>query len=149
MKVLIACSSGGHLAQVLQLRDWLDQHQRIWVTAPTQDARSKLMGEHIVYSAYPTTRSITALIKNLWLAVRLLRSEKPDLVLSTGAAVAVPFFWGSKFFGTKTVYIEVFDRIDSATLSGKLCRPVADLMLVQWPEQLDCYRGAKLIGRLW
>jgi hypothetical protein len=56
----------------------------------------------------------------------VLRKEKPDLIISSGAAVAVPFFWLGKLFGAKTMYIEVFDRIDKSTLSGKLVYPVAD-----------------------
>jgi hypothetical protein len=48
----------------------------------------------------------------------------------------------------QTVYVEVYDRVDTATMTGRLCRPFTDLMLVQWPEQLGLYRGARLIGPL-
>ena len=52
-----------------------------------------------------------------------LRKEKPDLVISSGAAVAVPFFYLAKLMGSKLIYIEVFDRIDKSTLTGKLVYP--------------------------
>jgi Oligosaccharide biosynthesis protein Alg14 like len=45
-----------------------------------------------------------------------------------------------------TIYLEVYDRIDGPTLTGRLCRPVASLFCVQWPEQLDYYRGSELVG---
>ncbi len=41
---------------------------------------------------YPTNRSLKALIKNTAIAWKVLRKEKPDLIISSGAAVAVPFF---------------------------------------------------------
>jgi len=47
-----------------------------------------------------------------------------------------------------TVYVEVFDRIDSRTLTGRLCRPLSTKFLVQWPEQQELYRGSTLIGPL-
>ena len=46
------------------------------------------------------------------------RKEKPDLIISCGAAVAVPFFYIGKMMGAKLVYIEVFDRIDKPTMTG-------------------------------
>lgn len=52
--------------------------------------------------------------------------EKPDLIISCGAAVAVPFFYRGKLFGAKLVYIEVFDRIDKPTVTGKMVYPVTD-----------------------
>ena len=35
-----------------------------------------------------------------------------------------------------------------ATLTGRLCRPVSDLFLVQWDEQLKLYPNATMIGQL-
>lgn len=56
------------------------------------------------------------------------------MIISSGAAVAVPFFYIGKLFGAKTVYIEVFDRIDKPTVTGKLVYPVTDKFIVQWEE---------------
>lgn len=65
--------------------------------------------------------------------LKYLEKKKPDLIISSGAAVAVPF-WLGKLFGAKTVYIEIFDRIDKPTLTGKLVYPVTDKFIVQWEE---------------
>jgi UDP-N-acetylglucosamine:LPS N-acetylglucosamine transferase len=119
------------------------------VTFSTLDARSKLGGERVVWAAHPTTRNIPNLIRNLGIAFRQIRSVRPDVVVSTGAGVAVPFFWLARLFGIATVYVEVFDRIDGPTLTGRLCRPVTDLFLVQWEDQLSFYRGSLLLGPVW
>ena len=65
-----------------------------------------------------------------------------------GAGVAVPFFLVAKLRGAKTAYIEVFDRIDSATLTGRLCYPMSDVFALQWPEQRQIYRKGVVIGPL-
>ena len=58
-------------------------------------------------------------LRNLRLAWRVLRSERPDVVVSDGAGVAVPFFVVAKLLGISTVYLEVVDRIDTRTLTGQ------------------------------
>ena len=60
-------------------------------------------------------------------------------MVSTGAAVAFPFFIVAKVMRVPTVYIEVYDRLDSPTLTGRLCRPITDLFCVQWEEQTRFY----------
>ncbi|RTZ18804.1 UDP-N-acetylglucosamine--LPS N-acetylglucosamine transferase, partial [Streptococcus pneumoniae] len=95
---------------------------------------------------YPTNRNIKNLIKNTFLAYKILKKERPDLIISSGAAIAVPFFYIGKLFGSKTVYIEVFDRIDASTLTGKLVYPVTDRFIVQWEEMKKVYPKAINLG---
>lgn len=149
MKVLLVCSSGGHLAQLLCLEPWWSQHERQWVTFDTEDAVSKLEGEQVTWAHHPTTRSVRNLARNTVLAYRVLSTFRPDVVITTGAGVAVPFFWLHRPFGVASVYLEVFDRIDTPTLTGRLCRPVTDLFLVQWPEQQEMYPASVLLGEVW
>lgn len=147
MKVLLVCSSGGHLAQMLQIRRWWEQHERHWVTFETVDATSKLAGEDVTWAHHPTTRNVGNLVRNTFLARRLLAQWRPDIIVTTGAGVAVPFFWMHR--SATTVYLEVFDRIETPTLTGRLCQPVTDLFLVQWPEQQRLYRSSVLLGGVW
>lgn len=148
MKVLFVCSSGGHLAQLYRLRPWWQRHDRVWVTFPGAQAESLLRGERVMPAHYPTTRNIPNALRNLRLAVRVLRSERPDLVVSDGAGVAFPFFVIARAFGVRTVYLEVYDRISRSTLTGRLCYPFTDLFLLQWQEQKANYPRGEVIGCL-
>ena len=78
----------------------------------------------------------------------VLRSRRPDVVITTGAAVAFPYFVLSRLFGVRTVYVEVYDRVDTPTLTARLCSPFTDLMAVQWPEQQALYRDSVVVGPL-
>lgn len=144
----MVCSTGGHLAQMMQLRPWWSGHDRAWVTFDRADARSHLADERTWWAYHPTTRHLGNMFRNFVLARRVLRDERPDVVISNGAGVAVPFLVMARRQGIATVYVEVFDRIDSPTLSGRLCRPFTDLFCVQWPEQQRLYRGSVVIGPL-
>lgn len=148
MKVLFVCSAGGHLTQLYRLRPWWERHERTWVTFPGAHAESLLREERLIPAHYPTTRNIPNAFRNLWLAVRVFRQERPDVVISDGAGVAFPFFLIAKVSRIPTVYLEVYDRISRATLTGRLCYPFTDLFLLQWPEQVAKYPRGKVIGCL-
>jgi len=148
MRILLVSSSGGHLLQLHRLDDWWRKHERLWVTFDTADAVSMLEGEDAVWAYRPTTRNLRNLVRNTLLAWRVLRSFRPTVVVSTGAGVAVPFFFLARLRRIKTVYVEVYDRIESPTLTGRLCYPVSDLFLLQWEEQQRVYPKGRLIGRL-
>jgi UDP-N-acetylglucosamine:LPS N-acetylglucosamine transferase len=148
VKLALVCSSGGHLTQLHQLKPFWEKHDRFWVTFKLADSESLLADEDVKWAHYPTTRNVPNTLRNLALAVRLLASRRPDVVISDGAGVAFPFFLVARLLRIKTVYLEVYDRIDSPTLTGKLCRPLSTLFLVQWEEQKRFYPGAQLIGRL-
>ena len=146
MKIVMVCSAGGHLAQLMALRDWWVGHERHWVTFDQPDARSVLAEETVTYAYSPTTRNIPNLLRNVGVARRVLRDFDPDVVISDGAGVAVPFFYLAKLRGIRTVYLEVYDRLDSPTMTGKLCRPATDLFTVQWERQRVMYPEAELVG---
>jgi UDP-N-acetylglucosamine:LPS N-acetylglucosamine transferase len=145
---MLVCSSGGHLQQLYRLKPWWSKRDRVWVTFDMPDSRSLLAGEDVRWAYHPTTRNVVNLFRNLALAWRLLRRERPDVVVSTGAGVAFPFFVVARLLGVKTVYLEVYDRIDVPTLTGRLCQPLANRFLLQWEAQKRFYRRGEVIGRL-
>lgn len=145
---LLVGSSGGHLAQLMVLCELWPAERRAWVTFDTPDAVSLLRDEQVFWAHHPTTRSLRKLIRNTLLAWRVLGRVRPTLVLSSGAAVALPFFVLARLRGIPTAYIEVYDRLDTATLTGRLCRPFTSLFLVQWEEQRALYRDAIVVGPL-
>ena len=147
-RVLLVGSSGGHLTQLVALRPWWGALQRTWVTFSTLDARTLLEGERVQWAYHPTTRNALNLVRNAALAVRVLRGERPHLVVSTGAGVALPFFVVARLLGIPTAYIEVYDRIDTKTLTARLCRPFTSVFCVQWEEQKALYPDAQVIGLL-
>lgn len=148
-RALLVGSSGGHLTQLYALKPWWSERERAWVCFDTPDAVHTLKDEPTVWWAhYPTTRNLKNLLRNTWLAWKVMREFRPTVVLSTGAGVALPFFVFGRLTGVRTVYIEVYDRIETPTLTGRLCRPFTDLMLVQWPEQAALYDDAIVVGPL-
>ena len=147
-RVLLVSSAGGHLLQLHRLRPWWGQLDRTWVTFRFPDSESLLAGERVAWAFHPTTRNVANLARNLRLAWRIVPRLRPSVVVSTGAGVAVPFFVVARLLRIPTVYVEVVDRIDLPTLAGRICYPLSDVFLLQWPEQRRFYRKGRVIGRL-
>ena len=145
-KVCLVGSSGGHLTHLYLLKPFWEERERFWVTFGKEDAKSILEDEKMYACYFPTNRNIKNLIKNTFLAIKIIKKEKPKLIISSGAGAAVPFFYIGKIFGAKTIFIEVFDRIDKPTITGKLVYPVTDIFIVQWEEMKKVYPKAINLG---
>jgi beta-1,4-N-acetylglucosaminyltransferase len=142
----LVSSSGGHLLQLFALRPIWEDGDRCWVSFDKEDARSLLRDERVYWAHFPTNRNVPNLLRNLRVAWRVLRREGPDVVISTGAGVAIPFFLLGRLFRAKLVYLEVYDRIDSPTLSGRVCQPFSHLFALQWLEQRRFYGRGVVVG---
>lgn len=148
MKVCLVASSGGHLSQLFQVREAFQDYEKFWVSFPSRDAQSLLADEKVIWAYYPTNRNLFNLARNAWLAWRLLRREKPDVIISTGAGVGVPFIWIGYLLKIPTIFIESITFSDKRSLSGKLVYPIVDQYYVQWPDLAEKYSKALYKGQV-
>lgn len=146
-KVLLVCSPGGHLLQMRALGPAWSDADATWVTLEGADVERLLDGQDVVLAHGPTNRSLPKLMRNLALAWRVVRRTRPDAILSTGAALALPFFLVGKLHGARLVYVESLTRTRTLSLTGRLVYPLADAFFVQWP-QATRMRRARYLGSL-
>jgi beta-1,4-N-acetylglucosaminyltransferase len=126
---------------------WRDL-ETTWITLPAADVDHLLAGRRTILAFGPTNRSLRNLVRNLALAVRVIRRERPDVILSTGAALAVPFFLVGKLAGCRLVYVESLTRTTSLSLSGRMVYPLANSFFVQWPQAARGRRKAIHAGSI-
>ena len=143
-RVLMVASPGGHLSQMKLLTPCFADFERRWVTLDHESV--DVDGDELVFGYGPTTRNAVNLLRNLRLAWRELRTSRPDMIVSTGAAIAVPFFVLGRLLGIRTVFLEVYDRVDSRTLTARLVKPFTDAFLLQWESQRDLYGSGSVVG---
>ena len=146
MAVLLVCSSGGHLLQLNALRGAWEGLERAWVSFDKSDVRAVLRDETVYFAHGPTNRSIKNLFRNLAVAIRVLLRTRPAVIVTTGAGVAVPFAWIGRLLGARIVYVESVTRIEEASLSCRLIKPVASRVYVQWPELVPLVAGSRFAG---
>lgn len=146
MKLLLVCTSGGHFSTMKDLRKFWSCHRRTWVTHFGKDTAIIKNTEKVCWLPYQGPRDVWAFLKNLPEVFKLIRHEKPDLIVSTGASVAVSFAIAAKILGIKFIYIESISRSRNLSLSGKLVYFMCDDFYVQWPQLEDKYPKSKFAG---
>jgi len=131
---LLVCSPGGHLLQMLALEPSWSHLETTWATLPAPDVEHLLADREVVLAHGPTNRHLGNLVRNAWVAWRVIRRVRPDVILSTGAALAIPFFFVGRFYGCRRIYVESLTRTEGLSLSGRLVYPLSDVFFVQWPR---------------
>jgi beta-1,4-N-acetylglucosaminyltransferase len=145
--LLLVADPGGHLFELAGLRDVWSRFSRAWVTVRASDVETLLLGEHVLFAYGPTRRSLRNLLRNTFVAVRIVRRLRPAVVMTTGAALSVPFVWAGRLFGARVVYIETSGRV-GISMSCRLAAPVADRLYVQWPEVVPQVSKARYAGTI-
>lgn len=144
VKIALVCSHGGHLTEMLYLMDAFEGHDVFFATYDNIRTRNLQYKKYL----FPNFgESPLKLFRHLPGIIKVFLKEKPDLIVSNGAEIAVPFFYISKLFRIKTAFIECYTRIDMPTITGKLVYWASNLFLVLWPEMLGEYgKKAKYWG---
>ena len=148
MKICLVCSHGGHLTEMEMLYPAITGYENFLITYRSQRTEETNHGQRKYLLNHGGMNALRA-AKLLFQAMEILLRERPDVVLSTGAEIAIPFLWFGKLMGAKTVYIESWCRVHTKSLTGLLVYPVVDLFLIQWPSLASEYGPkAKYFGGL-
>ena len=81
--------------------------------------------------------------------MRIVRKEKPNVVICTGVLAMIPMCLLCKLRGGKVIYIESYAKVNSPTETGKLLYRFADQFYVQWETMHKFYPKAKCIGGIY
>lgn len=146
-------SAGGHLTELLKVSSLFSKYESVLVTEKN-DISLRLSGdykiEYLMYgSRYYPFRYIFVSFVNFFKSIFLFFKYRPDLIYTTGTHTCVLMCYLAKLFKKKIIFVEVFDRIYSPTLSGRMVYPIADTFLVQHEELLKSYPKAKYVGGIY
>ena len=89
--------------------------------------------------------AIWKIIKLFGEAFRILKKERPDCFVSTGALISIPVLLLGKLQGKKIVFIETLARVESPSVSGRIAYRFADVFIVYWESLLKYYPNANYI----
>ena len=146
LKICLAASAGGHISQLLKLSSSWNGHETFCVTT-TEIVRNKLNKLGEVYIVGECNRQhLMRVIAVLVRCIRIVLRERPDVVISTGAAAGCMLCFMGKILGTKVIWIDSITNVERISLSGRMVRYIADLFLVQWPELVRMYKKVEFVG---
>lgn len=150
-KVMFISSTGGHLDELLKLKDMFQHYDYHIVTEKTKSnlsLKEKYPGKvsFLVYGTYTT--KLNKIIYPFKLAFNTIKSFllylkiRPKYIVSTGAHTAGPMCLIGHLLGSKVIFIETFANTKSRSRTGNLVYKFADLFIVQWEELLELYPNA-------
>lgn len=147
-KVIFISSTGGHLSELLQLKPLFKEYDFHLITEKTDStiALKDVYQGRMHYLVYGTKLHLLLyLFKFLFNTLKsflLFLKIWPDVVVTTGTHTAVPMCYIAKLFRKKLIFIETFASSETATESGKMVYPIADVFIVQWESMLEVYPKA-------
>lgn len=143
LRVCVVSSCGGHLAEVRAIVAAYSQYEHFYVLNDRIELPHDML-ERTTFIAHAERNWLVLL--NLFEAWRILRRNKPDVILSTGAGPVVPFALVGKVLGIPTVFIETVARISSPSLTGRIMYVLADRFFYQWPSLRSYFPKGQYCG---
>ncbi len=129
VKICIVSSCGGHLTEVRALLPVYEEYEHFYVINDRIILPSDMNGR--TYFIRHSERDML-FFANLYEAWKIIRKERPSLILSTGAGPIVPFTLVGKLFRIPTIFIETFTRVKEPSLTGRIMYRLADKFIYQW-----------------
>jgi beta-1,4-N-acetylglucosaminyltransferase len=157
MRLLIVLGEGGHTAELLNLVDLLGDHYEYQYVVTKADSLSlsRIQDPGRVYSVIrprgKDTGPVQAAFRTMLASIQsipIVLRARPDAILSTGPAIAVPISIVGKLLGARIIFVETGSRVTALSMTGRIMYGWADLFFVQWPQLAEGLPRAVYAGRL-
>ena len=148
IKICLAASAGGHLCQILKLTEGLRDYRVVCITTNkmVQETLCKFGRVYVVGEC--NRQHPYRVLKVLLRCIRAVFKERPDVLISTGAAAGCIACYLGKMLGAKVIWVDSITNVKHLSLSGMMVRYIADMFLVQWPELVNQYKDVEYAGTL-
>lgn len=132
------CSHGGHLTELLLLSSAWQGMRYFWLTYDAPRTRTLKRAYRLKNIGFNPLLLGIAFLRTAWIFAR----ERPNIIITDGAEVALPAVLIGRVLGLRIVFVEVWTRVRLPTLTGRIVYPLCDVFYVMWPELLEEY-GSK------
>jgi len=133
-KVMAVASGGGHWVELRRIMPAFAGTEVFYVSTEAE-ADADLAPARYYAVGNVTRKSRLAFLGTIRQIWAIVRAERPEVVVTTGAAPGfVALALAKLLCQSRTVWIDTVAHTEGLTLSGRLARPVADAWLVQWPH---------------
>lgn len=153
---LMVATAGGHIDELHELAGSADGVDHRWVTSRTAQTDSLLAGRAVTWVRPVGSRQVWAMLRSVPEAWSILRRRRPDLVMTTGAAIAVPYLVLARLLGVESVYVESATRLAGPSATGRIAERIPGVQLrtqtegwqrPRWERTASVFDGYKATDR--
>jgi UDP-N-acetylglucosamine:LPS N-acetylglucosamine transferase len=148
-RVLLVSSSGGVLLELLALEPWWSKYRTSWAVVKATDTISALSGRHVFWIHDASLRRPFGVPVSFITAWRIIRRERPELIVSAGSGPAVFFFFLARVMGIPTFWVVTMNVLTSPGVAASICSPLSSRTIVQHRNLLNRYPHAVFLGQLY
>ena len=152
-RVMFISSVGGHLTQMLQLKEIFNDYDYRLVTEKTDvtvNMKDKYKLSFLKYGSRKyLLKYIFVSIYNIIKSFCLFIKYNPSVIVTTGTHTAVVMCYLGFLFKRKVIYIESFAKRTSPTLTGRIVYRISSVFVVQWEEMKKFYPKAVYWGGIY
>lgn len=134
----LVASPGGHMDQLMEVAGKLGIKRRFWITASTPQTASMLADEDVEWVRPVASRQGLQAAASLGRALQIMRSRRPERVVSTGAALTVPYLLAARAMRIPVTYVESATRFDGPSITGRIMERTPGVRLFRqgpWSER--------------
>lgn len=132
-RVLAVSSGGGHWVQMLRLSHIFGKHDVAFATVD-KAYQGDVEGARFYTFVDATAWNKLKLLRQAAQVVLIVLRERPDVVISTGAAPGYFALRAAKLIGARTIWVDSIANVERISGAGAMVGPYADLWLTQWPH---------------
>jgi UDP-N-acetylglucosamine:LPS N-acetylglucosamine transferase len=132
-KILAVSSGGGHWVQLKRLLPAFEG-QRLSIVTVDRGAASEVECERFYLVNDASLWSKVALVRAALRIAWIMITNRPHVVISTGAAPGFFAILFGSLLGARTIWIDSIANAERLSLSGEKAGRFADLWLTQWPH---------------
>jgi exopolysaccharide biosynthesis glucuronosyltransferase PssD len=130
-KLLAVSSGGGHWVQLLRITPAFEDCEVTFVTV--HESYRAQVPNHKFYVVNDANRwNKLALVKAAFRLAWIVWNEKPNILVSTGAAPGYIALRLGRMMGARTIWLDSIANVDELSMSGRIIGGCADLWLTQW-----------------
>lgn len=134
-KICIVSSCGGHLSEVRMHRAAYGKYPHFYVVNEKIGLPDDMKDRTYFVTLFERDLNFFVNLAEAW---KILRKERPQLILTTGAGIAVPFALCARLLRIPVIFLETLNRVHQPSLTARIMYYLADRFFYQW-EGLNRY----------
>lgn len=133
-KLMAVASIGGHWIQLLRIARPMEEHYEMVYVSTHPKCATMVEGQKFCQTTDFSRSDAWKLIPSFFKAVRMLWREKPNAIITTGAAPGLVFLLVGKLLGIKTIWIDSIANAEHLSASGRMASKFASRTYTQWKD---------------